>query len=64
MTPITIGIITFKQRKELIRDLIAKIRSSVPTSVDIILAINGNNEEDMPEEYRQDMLNLAKEYFL
>jgi hypothetical protein len=59
---LTIGIITFRQRKELIRDLVAKIRSSVPTSVDIILAINGNNEEDMPEEYRQDMLDLAKQY--
>lgn len=61
-TNLTIGIITFRQRNELIRELIAKIRCSVPESVDIILAINGNNEEDMPEEYRQEMLDLAKKY--
>jgi len=59
---ISIGIVTFKERKSLILDLIEKLRKIFPESVDIILAINGNNEENMDEHYRQEMLNLAKLY--
>lgn len=59
---ITIGIVTFKQRAHLVKDLIKKIRSYVDSSVDIILAVNSNNEEIMDENYRRDMLNLAAEY--
>ena len=59
---ITIGIVTFRERKSLIQDLMEKLRKSFPESVDIILAINGNNEEIMDENYRQEMLNLAKLY--
>lgn len=59
---ISIGIVTFKQRAHLVRSLINQIRSSVDSSVDIILAVNGNNEEIMDESYRKDMLNLSLEY--
>lgn len=58
----SIGIVTFKQRKEMIKDLLQKVRSSVPDYADIILAINGNNDEEMTEEYRQEMLDLIKQY--
>lgn len=61
-TNITIAIVTFRQRADLVKQLIGQIRSHVPDSVDIVLAVNGNNEEDMPEEYRQQMLDLAKQY--
>jgi hypothetical protein len=59
---ITISIVTFRQRAHLIKKLIEQVRSSVPDSVDILLAVNGNNEELMPEEYRQEMLDLCKQY--
>lgn len=59
---LSVCIVTFRQRKELIKDLIAKVRSNVPETVDILLAINGNNEESMPDDYRMDMLELAKSY--
>jgi len=61
-TNITIAIVTFKQRAELVKKLVAQIRESVPDTVDIMLAVNGNNEEEMPDEYRQEMLDLAKHY--
>lgn len=59
---ITISIVTFRQRAHLVKKLIEQIRGSVPESVDILLAVNGNNEELMPEEYRQEMLDLCKQY--
>jgi len=59
---ISIGIVTFRQRAHLVKKLIDQVRSSVPDSVDILLAINGNNEELMPEDYRQEMLDLCKQY--
>jgi hypothetical protein len=62
MDNISIGIVTFKQRSELIKDLIKQIRTHVPDSVDIILAVNGNNEELMSDEYRKDMLSLSMDY--
>lgn len=59
---ISIGIVTFKERAHLVRSLIGQIRSKVDSSVDIILAVNGNNDEMMDAAYRKDMLNLASEY--
>jgi hypothetical protein len=59
---LSVCIVTFRQRKELIKDLILKVRTFVPESVDILLAINGNNDENMPDDYRVEMLNLAKSY--
>lgn len=61
-TELTVGIVTFKQRRELIKDLIFKLRSFIPESADIVLAINGNNDEEMTDEYRQEMLELVKQY--
>ena len=59
---LSIGIVTFKERKELIKELVRRIRLTVPETIDIILAINGNNEEEMPDDYRTEMLDLAKQY--
>lgn len=59
---ISIGIVTFRQRTEMVKELIKNIRQYVGDSVDIILAVNANNEEDMDDEYRMDMLNLAIQY--
>lgn len=59
---ITIGIVTFRQRAELIKKLIEQVRSHVSNEVNIMLIVNGNNEEDMPESYRLDMLNLCLQY--
>ena len=59
---ITIGIVTFRQRAHLIKDLIKQIRTHVPEEVNVVLAVNGNNEEDMPESYRQEMLELCSQY--
>jgi len=59
---ISIGIVTFRQRAHLIKELVKQIRGYVPESVDILLAVNGNNEEEMPEEYRQEMLDLCKQF--
>lgn len=59
---ITIGIVTFRQRAHLIKELIEQIRTYVPEEVNVVLAINGNNDEDMPESYRQEMLELCLQY--
>jgi hypothetical protein len=59
---ISIGIVTFRQRAHLVEGLIKQIRKYVPETVNILLAVNGNNEEDMPESYRQAMLDLSKNY--
>ena len=55
----SICIVTFRQRGEMVRKLVADIRQRVPEDVDIILAINGNNNEDMPDWYRRSMLELC-----
>ena len=39
---ITIGIVTFRQRAHLIKDLIKQIRTHVPEEVNVVLAVNGN----------------------
>ena len=59
---ITIGIVTFRQRANLIKELINQIRTHVPDEVNVVLAINGNNEEDMPDSYRKEMLELCSNY--
>ena len=59
---LSIGIVTFRQRAHLIKDLIKQLRSYIPEEIDIILAVNGNNEEDMPNSYREDMIKLCLEY--
>jgi glycosyltransferase involved in cell wall biosynthesis len=42
---ISICIVTFKERAHLVKKLIDQVRSRVPSNVDILLAVNGNNEE-------------------
>jgi len=59
---ISIGIVTFRERKGLVEKLIHQVRQHVPDTVDILLAVNGNNDEQMPDSYRQDMLDLSKKY--
>lgn len=62
MNNISICVVTFRQRLDLIKNLINKIRINVPNNVDILLVANGNNEEDMPEDYRKEILNLSLSY--
>jgi hypothetical protein len=60
MANISICIVTFKERLEDIKRLISQIQNDNKIKgVDILLAVNGNNEEDMPDDYRQEMLKLA-----
>lgn len=61
MTDISIGVVTFKERESLVIDMISKVKAlNNINNVDIILTVNGNNEETMPDSYRQSMINLAK----
>jgi hypothetical protein len=53
---ISIGITTFKERCDLVKTLIKNIRDYHGNDVDIILMVNGNNEEHMDDDYRKDML--------
>lgn len=62
MINMSVCLVTFKERRELIKSLIPRIREIIPAKVDIILAINGNFEEPMPEDYRTDMLKLSMEH--
>ena len=59
---LSILIVTFKERATYVKDLIHKVRKTAGNDVDILLAINGNNEEMTDETYRLDMLNLASNY--
>lgn len=59
-TELSIGIVTFRQRAESVTKLVHNIRQT--TTSDIVLVVNGNNDEAMPDIYRQDMLGLAKQY--
>ena len=62
MANISICIVTFKERLEDIKRLLGQIQDdSKIEGVDILLAVNGNNEEDMPDSYRQEILKLASE---
>lgn len=58
---ISVLIVTFKERFEYVRDLISKVRSSSGGNVDILLAINGNNEELFDESYREQILQVCKD---
>jgi len=57
--PITIGIVTFKERKEIVQKLIKDIRLHEGDDFDILLMINGNNEEEVDNDYRTDMLTFC-----
>ena len=57
--PITIGIVTFKERKEIVQKLIKNIRLHEGDDFDILLMINGNNEEEVDNDYRTDMLTFC-----
>jgi hypothetical protein len=59
MNNITVSLVTFKERRSLISKLIPRLRECIPDMVDIILAVNGNYDEPMPEDYRVEMLNLC-----
>lgn len=62
MSNITVSLVTFKERRFLINKLIPRLRKFIPDTVDIVLAVNGNYEEPMSDDYRIEMLNLCKEY--
>ena len=57
--PFTISIVTFKERKELVKKLITDIRALEGDECDLLLMVNGNNEEEMDDEYRTDMLKFC-----
>jgi len=54
----SICITTFREREEMVKELITNIRKFTQTH-DIILLINGNNEEKMDETYRENMLSFC-----
>jgi len=58
----SICIVTFKERMEMVKSLVKRIREQVPDSVDILLAVNGNNDEDMSNSYRKNMLEFSASY--
>jgi hypothetical protein len=62
MKDISIGIVTFSERRDLIKKLITQIKDRVPDDIDIVLAINGNHDELMEDNYRQEMLELCSKY--
>jgi len=57
---ISVLIVTFKERFSYVKDLIQKIRSSSGDNFDILIAVNGNNDELVDEKYRTDILELCK----
>ena len=57
---ISVLIVTFKERFLYVKDLIEKIRSSSGDNFDILVAVNGNNDELVDERYRTDILELCK----
>jgi hypothetical protein len=57
---ITFGIVTFRQRRHLVKKLINNIRNFHGDNNDIILIINGNVDETMHDDYRTEMLELCK----
>jgi hypothetical protein len=56
---ISVLIVTFKERVEYVKDLIQKVRNSSGNNFDIVIAVNGNNEELMDENYRKDILDFC-----
>jgi hypothetical protein len=60
---ITIGIVTFKERLELLKQMMKQIASLIGVDgVDVIIAVNGNNEENMPNDYRREILTISNNY--
>jgi hypothetical protein len=56
----SICITTFKEREEIASNLITSIANQVKNlNIDIIVIINGNNDEKMDNEYRARMLTLC-----
>ena len=55
---ISVLIVTFKERQAYVQDLIRKVKDADP-DIKILLAVNGNNDEIMDEQYRKNMLALA-----
>lgn len=63
MGKMTIGIVTFKERLELLKEMVNQIMSlDGIDDTDIIIAVNGNNEEDMPNDYRREILSIANNH--
>lgn len=56
---LSVLIVTFKERAEYVKDLVSRVRKTAGNDVDILIAVNGNNEELTDENYRQDMLQLC-----
>jgi hypothetical protein len=58
---LSICITTFKEREEIVKTLISQIRDKAGIDNDIIVAVNGNNEEKMDDRYRKRMLQFFSE---
>jgi hypothetical protein len=56
---ISIGIVTFIKRRDLIQNLINNIRKHSGDDVDIILMVNGENEELTDNGYREEILKFC-----
>lgn len=56
---ISVCIVTFKEREKNVKQLITELRNTSGSNFDIILAINGNNNETFDEEYRKRMLEFC-----
>jgi hypothetical protein len=57
MIPVTICITTFKRRLDLFSNLVLSIKNLFP-DIQILVAINGENEESLDENYRKDILTF------
>jgi hypothetical protein len=63
MNKITVGIVTFRQRYDLVKALLQQLTDHLPPNVDIILAVNSNIGDDgMESVYKDSMKKLALEY--
>ena len=60
MKKYSICITTFKERIELCKQLIQSI-SDINNTIDIIVTVNGNNEEHMNEEYRKEIISFCSQ---
>jgi len=61
-TKISFIITTFKERLELVKNLINNIKSYHQDNYDILLFVNSNNEEPLDNEYRKEILNIGIKY--
>lgn len=62
MNKLTFVITTFKERSIIVKQLVKDIKSFHKNKYDIILLINSNNEEELNENYRKEMLQFSSEY--